>query len=197
MIRTDHEYTQAVRRYKENLIVLNDERASFIREGFTPDEVRRGLEPLESFQNQLREEITWYVNVRRGYIQPAKYFTDTGRLLIALRIYRGLSQKELAERLGVSEAQVSRDERNEYHGITMNRAQRIIDALNAAVTTTVTLEQQHSDGAITESESVVCKYVQEQYPCEKDRRHVTSSSLCRATNEWKVLEAVSATNSYV
>ncbi len=29
----------------------------------------------------------------------------------------------------MSEAQVSRDERNEYHGITVGRAQRVLDAM--------------------------------------------------------------------
>jgi transcriptional regulator with XRE-family HTH domain len=55
-------------------------------------------------------------------------------LLIALRIAAGMTQRQLADRLDVSEAQVSRDERNEYHGITVERAQRIIDALGAGVT---------------------------------------------------------------
>ena len=52
-------------------------------------------------------------------------------MLIALRIYKGLTQRQLAERLGVSEAAVSRDECNEYHGITLERAQRVLDALGA------------------------------------------------------------------
>jgi hypothetical protein len=34
----------------------------------------------------------------------------------------------------VSEAQVSRDERNEYHGVTVDRAQRILEALGETVT---------------------------------------------------------------
>jgi hypothetical protein len=37
----------------------------------------------------------------------------------------------------VSESLVSRDERNEYHGITVERAQRILDALNETVTAQV------------------------------------------------------------
>jgi len=41
----------------------------------------------------------------------------------------------LAERLGVSAAQVSRDERNEYHGITVERAQLILDRLGEKLTT--------------------------------------------------------------
>ena len=60
-----------------------------------------------------------------------------GRMLIALRLARGLSQRDLAARLEVHETQVSRDERNEYHGITVERASRIMDVLKAHVRTTV------------------------------------------------------------
>ena len=55
---------------------------------------------------------------------------------MALRIALGLTQRELAERLGVHESQVSRDERNEYHGITVERASRILDALGVELRST-------------------------------------------------------------
>ena len=55
-------------------------------------------------------------------------------MLVALRIALRLTQRELAERLGVHESQVSRDERNEYHGITVERASRILDALAVQLT---------------------------------------------------------------
>jgi len=58
-------------------------------------------------------------------------------MLIALRIARGVSQRKLAERLGVHESQVSRDERNEYHGITLDRASRVLDALEVDLRSTV------------------------------------------------------------
>ncbi|MGA2447310.1 MAG: helix-turn-helix domain-containing protein [Polyangiaceae bacterium] len=48
---------------------------------------------------------------------------------LALRIALGLTQRELAERLEVHESQVSRDGRNEYHGMTVDRASWILDAL--------------------------------------------------------------------
>ena len=60
-----------------------------------------------------------------------------GRLLISLRIYSGLTQRDLAARLGIHESQVSRDERNEYHGITVGRATRILEILGARVSSTV------------------------------------------------------------
>jgi transcriptional regulator with XRE-family HTH domain len=56
-----------------------------------------------------------------------------GRTLVALRIALGLTQRELAERLDVNESQVSRDERNEYQGITVDRASRILDALGVTL----------------------------------------------------------------
>ena len=55
---------------------------------------------------------------------------DIGQWLIGVRISQGLSQKQLAERLNASEQQVSRDERNEYHGITVDRAQQILQTMN-------------------------------------------------------------------
>jgi hypothetical protein len=41
----------------------------------------------------------------------------------------------------VHESQVSRDERNEYHNVTVERAARILDALNAEVHSTVQLKE--------------------------------------------------------
>ena len=37
----------------------------------------------------------------------------------------------------MSEAQVSHDERNEYHAITVDRVQRVLDAMNETLTSRV------------------------------------------------------------
>ncbi len=98
--------------------------------------MKRSSEPWGrslSFQVQLAEEVDWYERVRRRDLPIISRLTQIGELLIALRIANGLTQQELAERLGVSESIVSRDERNEYHGVTVERAQRILDALNETV----------------------------------------------------------------
>jgi transcriptional regulator with XRE-family HTH domain len=54
---------------------------------------------------------------------------DVGQLLIAARIQRGLTQRQLAERLSVHESQVSRDERHEYQGLTLERLTQLSEAL--------------------------------------------------------------------
>ncbi|WP_107727110.1 helix-turn-helix domain-containing protein [Desmospora activa] len=48
----------------------------------------------------------------------------------SVRIYRGLTQAELARRLKVSPSQVSMDESNEYHGISVQKLERIMKVLN-------------------------------------------------------------------
>ncbi len=51
---------------------------------------------------------------------------------MTLRIARGITKRELAERLGVRESQISRDERNDYHGITVERATEVLEALEGS-----------------------------------------------------------------
>jgi transcriptional regulator with XRE-family HTH domain len=40
-----------------------------------------------------------------------------------------MSQQDLANRLGVTPSQVSRDERNEYYGATIERLQQVMEAM--------------------------------------------------------------------
>lgn len=101
------------------------------------EELKRVMGPIQTFHDQLCEEVESYERLKRGEFDEVSNFQGIGRLLIALRIANGLTQRELAERLGVSESQVSRDERNEYHGITLDRARRIFEVLDAEVRTVV------------------------------------------------------------
>lgn len=133
MIRTDSEYRQAITRLEEDRKVLEQQRAKLIEMGLKDEELERAMAPLASFHEQLKEEVEVYERMRRGDFEPVFNLTSIGRLLIGLRIAYGLSQRELAERLGVSESVVSRDERNEYYGISVERAQRILDAFQARI----------------------------------------------------------------
>jgi len=133
MIKTDTAYATAVRRLKEDRVHIAAKRQALIAEGLDEEQITRVLEPEMSFHLQLQEEASWYESARRGDLQEATRLQDLGRLLIALRIAKGKSQRDLANLLGVHESLVSRDERNEYFGITIQRAQEIIDSLDGQV----------------------------------------------------------------
>ena len=145
MIRTEQEYRIAVARIEENNRHIEAEREVMNREGYSDEEMTRALEPVISFRNALQEEVAWYEQVSAGTLPTIDAFADTGRLLIALRINRGWTQQQLADKLGVSRAQVSRDEKNEYHGISIERAQRILEAMDVNLLLTV---QNRSDNSV-------------------------------------------------
>lgn len=129
MIRNEREYRDALSRLKRDREVIEAQSRALAERGLSEGEVELGLGPMLSFHAQLQEEVSWYERARRREFRVSDDVRDIGHMLIALRIANGLSQKDLAERMEVSEAQVSRDERNEYHGITVERAQRILDAV--------------------------------------------------------------------
>ena len=137
VIRNEREYKEARGRLERDEEVIAAQRQALVERGLSDEEVERALGPVLSFRAQLEEEMEWYEKVRRRDFEIIDNLSAVGTLLIALRIADGLSQKDLAQKLDVSEAQVSRDERNEYHGITVERAQRVLDAMGESLTTRV------------------------------------------------------------
>jgi len=83
---------------------------------------------------QLAAQVESYERLKRDDMAELTNLHGLGRMLVALRIARGISPRELAERLLTHESQVSRDARNGYHGITVERASRILDALEVQPT---------------------------------------------------------------
>ena len=129
MIRTETEYRKTVERVLtlERQLVVQQE--TFETQGLDLETVTLALDPERRFLENLREEIAKYEDLKRGRLGTLYHLRDLGRWLIGVRLARGLSQKDLAALLGVSEAQVSRDERNEYHGITLERAQSLLERM--------------------------------------------------------------------
>jgi DNA-binding XRE family transcriptional regulator len=140
MIRNDAEYQLAITRLADERGRLADHRQRLKEAGLTDEEIKRVIDPMESFHLQFQEEVDSYEKLKRGEFDELSNFQGFGNLLIALRIAQGISQRELARRLDVHESQVSRDERNEYFGITMERAIKVLDALNGRLRTKVEID---------------------------------------------------------
>jgi ribosome-binding protein aMBF1 (putative translation factor) len=137
MIRNEAEYQEASARLEEERKRLAEHRARLKGAGLKDDEIRRVIDPIESFHLQLKEEVESYERLKRRDFDELENFRGFGQLLISIRIAQGMSQRDLAKRLGVHESQVSRDERNEYFGITLERAVKVLDALNVRLHTKV------------------------------------------------------------
>ena len=141
MIRSEVEYREALARHRGEKKRLREHKRRLEEAGLTGQELKRALDPLRSFHLQLKEEIEIYERLKRGDFDELKNLHGLGRTLVALRISLGMSQRQLAEHLGVHESQVSRDERNEYHGVTVERASRILDAMGVECLSEIRLEK--------------------------------------------------------
>jgi transcriptional regulator with XRE-family HTH domain len=137
MIRNETEYQEASARLAAERNRLADHRSRLKEAGLSEAEIKRVIDPMKSFHLQLQEEVESYERLKRGEFEELDNLRGFSNLLISLRIAQGVSQRELAKRLGVHESQVSRDERNEYYGITLERAIKILDALNVRLYTKV------------------------------------------------------------
>lgn len=137
MLRTDKDYQEAVGRLeaeKQRLLQYEQELRDL---GLTDEQLQRAMAPQWSFHGQLIDEVDEYERLKRGEFDALENFEGLGRLLIALRIYKGFTQSQLAQTLGIDPSQISRDERNEYHGITVDRASRILEALGVELRSSV------------------------------------------------------------
>ncbi len=137
MIKTESEYQECLKRLKQDDEHIEEQKKALKKAGLKTSEITRALEPSLSFNEQLKEEVEWYERVKRRDFDILQNLSGLGRLLIALRISNNLSQSELAKRLQVDVSSVSRDERNEYHGITVERAQKILIAMDEQLSSRV------------------------------------------------------------
>ncbi len=132
MIRTDSEYKQTVDQLAGFESRLQQRMHELRQMELTDEQIERATEADKVFYDQLAEDVKCYERLCRADANELNKFVelrDVGKLLIAARIFRGLKQSDFATRLGVDPSQVSRDERNEYHGITLQRVLKLVEAL--------------------------------------------------------------------
>ncbi|MGB5970009.1 MAG: helix-turn-helix transcriptional regulator [Spirulinaceae cyanobacterium] len=90
---------------------------------------------LQSQLNDLREELLEYEALKSGRqeILELHSLDELPSALIKARIASGLTQKELAERLGVKEQQIQRYEATEYASASFTRIREVIETLGIHV----------------------------------------------------------------
>lgn len=99
-----------------------------IHESMSPGE----RESFERLASRVRYEIHEYAAIKQGAIIAfrVKRIDDLPDALVKARIAEGLTQKELAERLGVTEQMVQRDEAGGYETASLDRLADAADALD-------------------------------------------------------------------
>ncbi len=145
MIKTEAEYQECLKRLEEDRKIIRAQQEKLEELNLSQDQIELAMDPVLSFNAQLKEEVEWYERVKRRDFGVFNQLTEVGPLLVALRIANGISQAELAKRLAVDVSQVSRDERNDYHGISIERAERVVAALGEELQISVSQKRHHND----------------------------------------------------
>ncbi len=134
MLRNDAEWKnslEVLRALREQEVQL---RAIMADSDETPARVELAVCGFRNKADDLEHEVRVYERLRAGDLTAVPHFAadDRAKALVCLRIVRGWTQRELAHALGVSEAAVSRDENNEYRGVSLAKYARVLAALGFA-----------------------------------------------------------------
>ena len=78
---------------------------------------------------------------------------DVALQIAALREESGLSQKELAKRVGTSQQQISRLESPSYEGHSLSMLRRVAAVLGATVQVKIQRERHHEQPAVAEGKA--------------------------------------------
>ena len=99
--------------------------------------LRRKLheDALQSQLDTLREEVAAFERLTEHGDEPHEVGSLAGLAegLIKARIAAGLTQKQLAERLGIKEQQIQRYEASSYRAASLERVREVMDALGIDV----------------------------------------------------------------
>lgn len=110
------------------------------------------LDALKSEEEVLAGQVAEYERLRSGKVQilTAVSLAELPSILIRARIVKGMSQRELAEKLGLKEQQIQRYEADEYAKASLHRLRDVADALQLDIVETArfrdTNRQAGSDG---------------------------------------------------
>jgi HTH-type transcriptional regulator/antitoxin HigA len=102
-----------------------------VKQGIDPVIIAAQRSSLEQQLKDLESQILGYEKLRSGRVKrlfPASV-TDIGQTLVEARIAQGLSQRTLAERLGMKEQQIQRYEQERYQTANLTRVNEVANAL--------------------------------------------------------------------
>jgi transcriptional regulator with XRE-family HTH domain len=134
MIQNERQYkiTKArVQEFDRSLHAL----AQSAQPGVHPRIVQAQRDAIQSQLDELREELSAYEGLREGRSRVLELISldELPAALIQGRIASGLTQRELAQRLGMKEQQIQRYEATSYSGASLDRIREIVAALGIKI----------------------------------------------------------------
>ncbi|MXP54226.1 helix-turn-helix domain-containing protein [Pantoea sp. Seng] len=139
MIKNDKQLTITKRKAKEFEAAIQNMK----NEGIHPLLFQAQINALKLQHDELISEIEDYEQVKSGSyaVFDVKNISELPKALIRSRVYLGLTQLDLAQKLGMKEQQVQRYENTEYASASFSTILSVVDALDLKITEGVFLPE--------------------------------------------------------
>lgn len=128
MIRTKKEYDYSLQQYENNKRLIDQSKEELLAQGLNSEQVDRALQGIWAKNEELKLDIQWYESALKGDFSECP-FHELGKLAIAIRIYKKLTQKDLAEKIGMTPGNFCRLEANQYYSANKQTIDKVFDAL--------------------------------------------------------------------
>jgi len=129
MLTNERQYKKALAHFNRLGQELQDTRKRLREAGECVNTVNDKTLPIIDKKQTLEKHLQWYQRAQGREFNSVEQLGHVGEFLIALRIANGLSQAQLAEKLGVPRTMGNRNEKNHNHSLTLQAAQTILDAM--------------------------------------------------------------------
>jgi HTH-type transcriptional regulator / antitoxin HipB len=137
MIQNERQYriTQTkLKEFEQELAALNPQDPNI-----HPRQIIGWTNSLNIIIGELKQEVAEYEQLKSGNVLTFALgsIEDLPTTLIKARIAAGLTQKDLAEKIGIQEQQIQRYEANHYGSASFDRLRTIASALKVEITQAV------------------------------------------------------------
>lgn len=133
MIKNERQYKITRAKADEVRVELAEVEHAPLPEGVSPEMRGLQVEALRGTLGDLEAELAAYDALHDATLIEATGIGEFPTALIRARIARGLTQRELAERVGLAEQAIQRYEAGDYARVSFARLVEIADALDVTV----------------------------------------------------------------
>lgn len=133
MIRNERQYRITRARADEMVNTIGELERAPLPDGLQPEMRTLQLDALRGTLVDLQSELGEYDALHDATLIEATGIAQLPVALIRARIASGLTQRELAERVGVHEQAIQRYEASNFAGASFSRLVEIADALDVTV----------------------------------------------------------------
>ena len=133
MIKNERQYKITRSRADEVRNTVTELERAPLPEGLQPEMREMQLDALRGTLGDMVAELAEYDSLHDATLIEATGIAQLPTALIRARIASGLTQHQLAERVGLQEQAVQRYEANDYSGVSFSRLVEIADALELTI----------------------------------------------------------------